>query len=563
MKALVQLMAALAGTLAAVAIPNCKSSCEEQGNCGDYEPDEPTNGGTAGSGTGGGSGGSTGGRAGSGNGGTSGTGATGGDGGLGGEGGSGGGGGECDSSKSPSVEPCIVSDEFAVFVSSDGDDGDLGTMAEPVATFERALELAAGAKIVVACSGTYDEHVEVSGSARIYGGFDCAGDWTYSAAEPSRVEPMTRGYALRIETTEKVVIEDATFTAQAGMDAGESSIGALVVDSSDVTLRRVTVTAGPGADGGNGDGTMTRAATGAPGNGGTPACSVNTAPNRGGSAVETMCDGAGSGSVGGKGGDGGNNADSAGNGNPGQPMLGQGAAGLGEVNTGWNCGVGATLGGATAGGNGTSGQSGIGARGLGELTANGYDPVPGNSGENGDPGQGGGGGGGAKAPTLACALATNPRTGASAGSGGGGGCGGKGGMPGKGGGASIGLASIESSIILEDVELFAAEGGGGGDGGPGQPGGLGGPAGPGAAGAGSSLASCPGAQGGQGGNGGDGGGGAGGPSLGIAHIGGIPAQLRVSIDVADTAAPGGADGSGSTTSAGAGAIGILDEVRAL
>src|SRR6185503_11190552 len=117
----------------------------------------------------------------------------------------------------------------------------VGTMDEPVASFERALELAAGSKVIIACSGAYDEHVEIAGAARIYGGFDCANSWVYAPEVVCSVEPADRGYALYVETTEPVAIEDVSFTAQAGMDPGESSIGALVVESTDVVLRRVTV----------------------------------------------------------------------------------------------------------------------------------------------------------------------------------------------------------------------------------------------------------------------------------------------------------------------------------
>ncbi|HEX9618605.1 MAG TPA: hypothetical protein VF989_00635 [Polyangiaceae bacterium] len=167
------------------------------------------------------------------------------------DGGAGGMGLECDTSASPSDEPCLVSDEFAVFVAPDGDDDDDGTMSEPVATFARALELAdSDGKIVIACAGEYDEQVVIDDEVHIYGGFDCDDDWSYAPGEPSTVAPSTRGYALRIDGVDgEVAIEDVAFIAQDGASAGQSSIAGFVSESSDVALRRVVLEAGEGVAG--------------------------------------------------------------------------------------------------------------------------------------------------------------------------------------------------------------------------------------------------------------------------------------------------------------------------
>src|SRR5262245_56978801 len=255
MKTLVRLMAFSASTLGALAMPSCTSTCEEEGNCGNYKPDDTSKGGTAGAAGSGGAGGRGGSSGSGGNGGGSGgSGAEGGEGGMGGAGGEGGGTPPCDTTGSPSVESCIVSDDFAVFVSPDGDDGNEGTKASPVSTFARALELAASDKVVIACSGTYDEHVQVSAGARIYGSFDCDNGWAYAPADATVIEPSNAGYALEIRDVAEVpvLIEDMQFVALDAQALGESSVGAFIANSDDVTLRRTLIEAGAGGDGTNG-----------------------------------------------------------------------------------------------------------------------------------------------------------------------------------------------------------------------------------------------------------------------------------------------------------------------
>lgn len=506
------------------------------------------NGGSAGSGQGA-SGGSSGGAA---EGGGAGETATGGEGGSGGS-------ATCDPLASPSTERCLVSEERAVFVNPEGNDAAPGSKAEPVRTIAQGLELArATGKIALACAtaGDFEEAIAIGeelDGARFYGGFDCD-TWEYSTSlRTNVVAPST--VALRVtDLSDGAIIEDMSFEAADATGLGDSSLAAFVTDSDNVILRRVSLLAGRGAAGADGTGFSTPAATGAPGNNGTPACTIATAPNAGGAAVESSCDGASSGSIGAKGGDGGTNDDSAGSGNAGQPALGGGNPGIGETSGDWSCDVGPGLGGATSGRNGSAGTSGGGAPPLGELTPTGYVPASGEPGENGTPGQGGGGGG-AKAPLTCPGL---PRTGASGGSGGGGGCGGKGGTGGQGGGASIALASVDSSVTLETVELVAREGGEGGEGGTAQPGGGGGLRG---AGAGGGLAnsSCAGGDGGRGGNGGFGGGGVGGPSIGIAYVGAEPQQVGTDVTVSASPALGGADGAGVTSGTGAGTLGLTTE----
>ena len=172
-------------------------SCDVHNNCA------TGGGGTGGGGTGGGANAS----------GTGGVGNTGGD------------GGGCDTSKSPRDEACLVSDQYAIFVSVGGNDGGAGTMSEPVGSVKRALELASGngPGRVIICNATYPEAVKIDSAAdgvSLYGGFKCPGGadaWTLEDGKRPSFEPTAAGYALELTSlTMGVVIEDIEFKAQAG-----------------------------------------------------------------------------------------------------------------------------------------------------------------------------------------------------------------------------------------------------------------------------------------------------------------------------------------------------------
>ena len=167
----------------------------------------------------------------------------------------------CDTTKAPSVEACIVSNDFAIFVSPTGNNAAGGTKAGPVKTIAKAVELAGTTKIVIACDGTYDEQVKLTTGAKIYGGFSCPGSatpWTYETGKKAKVAPTARGLALNIAAgASTVAIEDFEFDAKDGVDAGESSVAAFVNTSTSVALARVKFIAGKGVDGANGSLWMT------------------------------------------------------------------------------------------------------------------------------------------------------------------------------------------------------------------------------------------------------------------------------------------------------------------
>jgi hypothetical protein len=453
-----------------------------------------------------------------------------------------------DCTPAPGSSECI-GEEFGVFVAPGGDDAQgQGTRESPFASLTKAAQTAKSAgKHVYACAdtGAYDEALAIDtpiDGLAFFGGFRCAeGDWTYDQALRARVESDVL-IGLRIQNLSAgVILEDFYFLSADGQAPGSSSIGILIANSQDVTLRRVSVTAGKGAAGAHGAPFVARADNGAPGIKGDDACTSPT--SQGGPAVTTMCGGVASESIGGK------ETSSGSNGDVGVPSLGGGAAGVGQTGDTLSC----TTGGGQSGEPGPNGGAGVGATSSGILTASGFESSAGASGEDGKVGQGGGGGGGAKAPTSGCAQLT----GASGGSGGGGGCGGKGGPGGTGGGASIAIAVIDSTdIILDATDLAAQDGGAGGDGARGQDGGLGATGGERGIGVSGSASACSGGDGGDGGNGGPGGGGVGGASIGVAFQGAAPTRTGGTITVAMTAATGGLDGLGQATGTGAGAAGV-------
>jgi hypothetical protein len=292
-----------------------------------------------------------------------------------------------------------------------------------------------------------------------------------------------------------VTIEGFRFEAADGSLPGESSVGAFVVNSTGVVLRRVEIVAGDGVKGADGGLVGFEYPDEAELNG-----NPESAPTMGGEQKICVCQGELA-SAGGAGG---------------VAITGGSPGGLGLPNHG--AGTGGVVADCGAGGNGLGGAGGphrppaAGAINYGVLNETGWEPEPGNAGEIGHPGQGGGGG----------ASRNNLGHG---GGGGCGGCGGNGGTQGHGGGASIALLSFDSRIALTLVNLIAGDGGEGGQGHPGQPGqqvfGGGGDAV-------SSNNSCDGGSGGPGGNGGASGGGAGGLSVGIVWAGEeTPTQTEV------------------------------------
>jgi hypothetical protein len=436
---------------------------------------------------------------------------------------------------------CWATDELGVFVSSDnGDDatGD-GSKEAPFRTIMKGVAASAGKNVYV-CLGVqneaYEEQVTLSGAQdgiRLYGGFDCE-DWSYSATRRALIH-SAGPIGLLIEGLQSgAVVENFRVASSTSANAGESSYGASVRNSKNVTLRRLEITAGDGAQGNDGEAGLDGASGAESGdapNGAAADCSSPPAIQNGAVwAEENSC-----GSFGGKGGDA-----SKGNGT-------NGADGTPTENVSPQTGIengGAGATGAAKGDDGKDGMNGdpgtLGAEApaSGTFDNKGYVAAPGNPGTSGFTGQGGGGGGASKG-NANC-------VGASGGAGGMGGCGGTGGAGGQGGGASIGLYSWKSEVSLVACTIRSSSGGAGGAGGAGGVGGLGAMGGTG----GDALNADGndikrGGLGGFGGNGGPGGsgsGGSGGPSYALVFSGAKPAYGIVETIL--TPGEGGVPGSG-------------------
>jgi hypothetical protein len=426
----------------------------------------------------------------------------------GGAGGQGGAAPLCDPAKSPTLESCLVSDEFAIFVSPLGNDSGTGSKSDPLLSLAAALTLGEQQnKPVLACSTTTDffaAPLELTGeiNARAYGGFRCD-DWSWSADERSLIAPEA-GVALKLESVSgSLAIKNFEFRAPDAdaSEPGASSIAAIATNSEDVTFRRVTIAAGNGAAGVNGE---EIAPYSGPNFDGLPAQGEAGGDPR--TPTQCLCE-----TLGGSGGD------AVGNqvGDPGSPDYGGGKGGTPDP----DC---ATPPGRSGKAAPTAAEAGPGAATFGTLNGVSWEPAPGEPGSPGAPGQGGG-------------------AGAATGGGGGGacgGCGGKGGNPGTGGGGSIALIAVNSRLTFTESVLQTGNGGAGGDGASGQTGQVGGTGGERAG------KGCDGGNGGDGAAGGPGGGGAGGMTVGIVYRGVVPDTAGISFVLGDAGprGQGGADG---------------------
>lgn len=489
--------------LLGLALTACSNSedCEELASCGQYA----------------GSGGSGGGAS------------VGGAGGEGGQGGSGGTAPDC----IPSEASDVVGAECGVFVSASlGDDANDGKQANPVATIERALAVAGGKPIYVCSEATpLGEVVLIEGAVEMYGGLDCGNGWVYDAAKPTRIATPTGKIPVSIKNVAGAVkLEDFDLAAADAEVAGGSSVGMFVAASSDVTLRRVSITAGKGVDGADGELVPFVFPSKAELSGNH---AQNTNPDAGGMQKPCDCP-AGDVTTGGAGGN------EAATGNPGGNGAPDYGLGGGQGGTALVCNPSASTGSAAP----DDAVQGDGADNPGAIDIiDGWVPASGSDGAHGKPGQGGGGGG-----------APPDTVGIGAGGGGAcGGCGGKGGPGGQGGGASIAVLSLDSSVTAEGGKWTAVLAGAGGDADAGQAG-QSTPADMGSAGS-QTDDGCQGAKGGAGAAGAPGGGGAGGVSAAIVFKGTEPVIVGTERFFGAAVAPGGAGaGAGNNGAQGKSAL---------
>jgi hypothetical protein len=418
----------------------------------------------------------------------------------------------CDRASTPHDDACVIDEAYGVFVSPAGSDSNPGTKAAPLLTIGQGMGVAkAAGKRVYVCAGTFAEKLVVSAArdgTNVYGGLDCA-TWSYGPLNKVVVAPTETGYALDLEGLQAgITFEDVEFDVQpaTSASAGASSIAVFASGSQNVTLERVTIVAGKGADGAPGASPGAATADGgvhAPGSNwfGTPPSyaelnGINAGDAGGAPTVHCTCRDQ-SETSGGQGG-GPMNVPTPGAGTPSYSDAGAGAGGANAV----SCGSGGI---SQSGGDAPDAAADVPSMTLGTVSATGWAPGTGAAGSDGKPGQGGGGGGNGRLSS------------GSGGSGACGGCGGAGGEPGAGGGASIALLSYQSNVALAGCVLLTKGAGNGGAGGSGEPGQSGG-----VMGGNGILGACPGGAGGAGAGGNGAQGGPGGLSLGIGYVGVAP-----------------------------------------
>jgi hypothetical protein len=342
-----------------------------------------------------------------------------------------------------------------------------------------------------------------------------------------------------IGLTVGITVENFEFRA-ADAAAGANSIAARIDTSVGVVFRRTRIVSGKGgagSDGRNGTTGEHGLAPGAEQQGRVAFCSPDLTGQAGGKPVISTC-----GSTAGSGGPGRVSGfpQRSYSGADGEPMTGVSPAN--RVNAGTTCRSDTALPGVADGSRGADGVPGVpgaSAPAGGTFSAEGYAPSgPGGAGTDGLPAQGGGGG-------VGCA-GTTTCVGPSGGAGGAGGCGGAHGTGGGPGGASIGLLTWQSAVVLDRCEVISADGGAGGRGGHGGAGGKGAAGAMGQDGYDGSDPSGAGGYGGEGGSGAAGAGGNGGPTYGIVFAGQIPTKMG---GTTVTRGSGGPGGSGGTTPA--------------
>ncbi len=424
---------------------------------------------------------------------------------------------DCDLTKALKDSASCVDDAVGVFVAPSGDDGATGKKSAPVKSIGKGIELAAsrGLPRVYVCEGTYEGAAEVRAPVGLYGGLSCA--WAYTGAKPKLAPP--NGIALRVtKVSGAVLVQDFDVLGSADANApGDSAIAAFVSESTNVTFRNVTLTAGPGTGGAKGAGRSNYSGTAGAGGltntaaaGAGPSCAcTDGTTTKGGAGANGMGLGVENGSA--------------------MPAVGTGNSGSTAAGSCTS---------ATTGANGVAMGPGGPSASAGTLTATGWDTtVAVQNGANGNPGQGGGGGGARSDLNLG------------GGGGGCGGCGGAGARSGANGGSSVALLSFNSTVTVEGGKLTSGPGGAAGAGGDGQAGEPGGALGAGV---------CNGGAGGNGAGGSGGGGGAGGHSAPVAFVGIEPHASGATLTPGTKGAigGGGAPGAGPGNAGTAGTPGL-------
>lgn len=430
----------------------------------------------------------------------------------------------CDPATDAKDAPRCAVDEYALFVDgADGSNASPGGRGAPLRTLSAATDidkLHGRPRIYVCGVGPYTDTVRLPPNVSLFGGFECK-TWRYVGAKAKiAVPPGVIG--VHVKDSASTTLADLEVSSANATEPGGSSVAVLTVGSQ-LTARRLTITAGEGRDAVN-------APAPASNHSETPVDGLQATNGTGGAALTCACAVFGT-SRGGRGGDATGPGEAGSAIPPAAVIFGRDAAG-GVGGTDATCSPG------TAGSDGAAGAGGSRGTVVGRFTVDGWMPARGSDGGPGGPGAGGGGGGGH----------------GSAGGGGGacGGCGGAGGIGGAGGGASIAVASLSSDVRLIECSLSTSAAGAGGHGGQGEDGAAGGMP--------RVSVGCSGGAGGAGAGGGGGGGGAGGVSAPVLRARGSLVMDEASVLVQGNAGYRGLFGLGG---AGTGSVATSGEPGAL
>jgi hypothetical protein len=196
----------------------------------------------------------------------------------------------------------------SVFVLPGSSVANPGTMAQPVPTIARAIEIASGSatrRNIIVAAGTYNEAITLPAGINLYGGYTRVNalQWTRAVrtTSPSVVQSTTR-FGMNfssISTVSPSRVQNMVIVAAAASVAGESSYGVRLQNSPGVTIEHSTIQAGAGAAGANGSNGGVGAA-GGNGGAGTQGCDGCSGEGFGGGAGSGPC--GGSGGAGGRGG---------------------------------------------------------------------------------------------------------------------------------------------------------------------------------------------------------------------------------------------------------------------
>lgn len=446
-------------------------------------------------------------------------------------------GGDCDDNDID-VAPNAADEPDLAYIDSNCDDidGDLSEMVyldptggldsnsglnpnAPVLSLDEAytVAVAQGFTWIAVAAGNPPLSGDLVEGISIAGGYDTASTWARTASIMPEISVSSDGLAVdnwAISTE----YQQMRFEAGTTSTASASSFALTIVDSQGLLFSGCELVSGGGGDGAAGlDGASgtngtdgTNGSDGCEDSGGF--CSSCSTPSTGSGGAGCNSANGGSGGAPGKecgGGSGG------GDGSPPTTIVGSGSASGNGGSGGGNESDGATGG---SGGDGDDGGNGTPGNDIGTFDASGYLIADGGGGDAGDPGGGAGGGGGGGG--TGCGWGECDTFGGAGGGAGGGACGGEGALGGVGGGSSVAILLVNSTINIQTGTLTTGNGGDGGDGGNGGAGGAGGDGGTGGSDAtgilqGNSGSGGYGGDGGDGGAGGDGGGGGGGPSVGV------------------------------------------------